>query len=52
MVAPTSLYGYVTWVLKAQENGRVELFDNRFLRRVIRVNVMDKIRNRDIRFGG
>ena len=49
MVATPELQGSETWMLNGIETRRVEGLNIKCLRRPLEVNVMNRIRNRDIR---
>ena len=48
-VAKTVLYGSWTWVLNARKRKKTELFDVKYLRRVLGIYITGKIRDRDVK---
>ena len=49
IVVPTVLYGSEFLVLNARERRRVEVSDMKYLRKVLGLWVMQRIKNRDIK---
>lgn len=46
---PTLLYGYNTWVLKEELHKKIQVQKIKYLRKVAKVTIIDKIKNEGIR---
>ena len=49
LIVPIALYGCETWTLRKAEEKQLLVFEMAALRKILRIHIMDKIRNENIR---